>query len=245
MEETSDKRIVVITGAGSGIGRACGQRLAGSDVRIIALDRDGAAAEATIRLIEGAGFSGAAFACDVTRRADVDEVFRAIGPVHVLVNSAGAEDETALEDITPEDMRRMYEINVVGLFSVSQASLARMPDGGKIVNIGSRAYLGSRRHAHYVSSKAAVVGLTRAMALELAPRQITVNVVAPGPVRTPMLAGRSEEDLARFSAGYPGGRMPEPEDIAQAVAFFADPATRFITGQVLLVDGGRSLGGSI
>ena len=120
-----------------------------------------------------------------------------------------------------------------------------MPDGGKIVNIGSRAYLGSRRHAHYVSSKAAVVGLTRAMALELAPRQITVNVVAPGPVRTPMLAGRSEEDLARFSAGYPGGRMPEPEDIAQAVAFFADPATRFITGQVLLVDGGRSLGGSI
>lgn len=119
-----------------------------------------------------------------------------------------------------------------------------MPDGGKIINIGSRAYLGSPRHAHYVASKAAVIGLTRTMALELRSRQITINAVAPGPVRTPILEGRSKENLARLAADYPGGRLPEAEDIAQAVAFFADPATRFITGQVLLIDGGRSLGGS-
>jgi 3-oxoacyl-[acyl-carrier protein] reductase len=108
--------------------------------------------------------------------------------------------------------------------------------------VGSRAYLGSRHHAHYVASKAAVVGLTRTMALELSARQILVNAVAPGLVRTPLLSEISEERLVQLAADYPGGRLPEPEDVAQAVAFFADPATRFITGQVLIIDGGRSLG---
>lgn len=165
--------------------------------------------------------------------------------MQILVNSAGVDQEKSLEDITTEDMRRLYEVNAIGLFSVSQAALARMPNGGKIINIGSRAYLGSRRHAHYVASKVAVVGFTRTMALELTSRQITVNAVAPGPVRTPILAGRSEENLAQLAASYPGGHLPEAEAIAHAVAFFADPATRFITGQVLLIDGGRSLGGSV
>jgi len=244
MAELSDKRTLAITGAGSGIGRACAQRLAGADVSVIALDRNFSAAAETVKSIEGAGFSGSAVECDVTRREVVDEVFRALGPVHVLVNSAGVFGEKALEDITMEDMRQMYEVNVIGLFKASQAALVRMPSGGKIINIGSRAYLGLAKHAHYVASKGAVIALTRTMALELLSRQISVNAVAPGMVRTPLLAGLSEERFAQIVAGYPGGRLPEPEDIAQAVAFFADPATRFITGQVLIIDAGRSLGGS-
>jgi 3-oxoacyl-[acyl-carrier protein] reductase len=242
MAEQSKTRTIAITGAGSGIGRACARRLAGRDASVIALDRDHRAAEQTVELIEESGFPASCFECDVTQRETVERIVRSLGPIDVLVNSAGIDDEMALEDITPDDMRRLYEVNAIGLFVMTQAALTRMPAGGKIINIGSRAYLGSRRHAHYVASRAAVAGLTRILALELTGRQISVNAVAPGAVRTSLLAGRSAENLAQLNATYPGGHMPEPEDIAHVVAFFADVATRFITGQVLLIDGGRSLG---
>jgi 3-oxoacyl-[acyl-carrier protein] reductase len=140
------------------------------------------------------------------------------------------------------DMRRVYDVNVIGLLTITQAVLARMPGGGRIINIGSRAYLGSPNHAHYVASKAAVAGLTRTLVLELAARQITVNAVAPGPV-APRCSTRSPPSGSlRQPPHNPGGQLPEPEDVAQAVAFFADPATRFINGQILLLDGGRSAG---
>jgi 3-oxoacyl-[acyl-carrier protein] reductase len=118
-----------------------------------------------------------------------------------------------------------------------------MRPGGKIVNISSRAYLGARNHAHYVASKAAVVGLTRAMAMELAAAEILVNAVAPGLVDTPMLQALTPERRAAQLALQPTGKAARPEDIANAVAFLAAPSMAFITGQVLLVDGGKSLGG--
>jgi 3-oxoacyl-[acyl-carrier protein] reductase len=235
-------RTIVITGAGSGIGRAAALMLAAPGTRVLALDRNADAAEATGRSVTGAGGCGLAAACDVTDQAAVEAAFAAVEQVDVLVNSAGIFSDKPLAEVTAADLRQMYEVNAVGLFITTRAALARMPDGGRIINLASRAYLGSRDHAHYVPSKAAVVALTRTLAIELASRQITVNAVAPGLVLTPMLAGLPEERLAQLAAAYPGGRLPEAEDIAHVVAFLADPRTRFINGQILIIDGGRSAG---
>jgi len=112
------------------------------------------------------------------------------------------------------------------------------------VNIASRAYLGAKNHPHYVASKAALVGYTRASAMELAPRGIMVNAIAPGLIDTPLLRALTPERLAAQLALQPTGAAGRPEDIANAVAFFASPSTCFVTGQVLFVDGGKSLGGS-
>ena len=120
-----------------------------------------------------------------------------------------------------------------------------MQPGGAIVNIASRAMLGAKQYIHYAASKAAVAGFTRSLALELADRGITVNAVAPGVIETEMLRARSDTNLDALRSMQPGGTLGTPEDIAEAVGFLASDKARFVTGQVLLVDGGRSLGGSL
>jgi 3-oxoacyl-[acyl-carrier protein] reductase len=238
----SERRTVVITGAASGIGQACARRLAGPAAQIVALDRDPEGLASTVADVQGDGGTATSSVMDVTDTEQIRAVISAIPRIDVLVNCAGAFSLQRLEEVTDDDFRSLYEVNVIGLFAVTQAALARMPDGAAIVNLGSRAYLGSRDHVPYVASKAAVTGLTRTLALELRERRIAVNAVAPGMVRTPMVSGLGEEILDRAARNYPGGRLPEPEDVAHAVAFFADPATRFVTGQILLLDGGRSVG---
>jgi 3-oxoacyl-[acyl-carrier protein] reductase len=242
MPDAERVHTALITGAGSGIGRAAALRIGSQGSRILALDRDAESAQETANAVNTAGGHGVAVAANVTDRSAVEAAIGTVDRIDVLVNSAGIFGEKRLEEITADDLRSMYEVNAIGLFNATTVAVQRMPDGGRIINLASRAYLGSRDHAHYVASKAAVVGLTRTLAIDLAPRQIMVNAIAPGPVRTPMLSTLSDERLEQLAAGYPGGRLIEAEDVAQAIAFFADPATRSITGQVLIIDGGRSLG---
>ena len=138
----------------------------------------------------------------------------------------------------------MYDVNLLAVATLTQEAARDMAAGSKIVNIASRAYLGARNHPHYVASKAALVGYTRASAMELAPRGILVNAIAPGLIDTPLLRNLSAERLAAQLALQPTGRAGQPQDVANAVSFLASPSMDFITGQVIFVDGGKSLGGS-
>jgi len=134
-------------------------------------------------------------------------------------------------------------VNVIGTFLPAQEAARRMHAGGRIVTVSSRGALGGTRFAHYVASKAAVIGLTRAMAMELRARQIAVNSVAPGFTDTPMTRSAPAEMFAAWEQLEPSGKAATPDIIADAIAFLASPGTRFITGQTLFVDGGKSLGG--
>lgn len=180
---------------------------------------------------------------DITDPAATQALIDGATNLQLLVNNAGIFNTRDFDLLTADDFRQMYEVNLVAMFTLSQQAARVLPEGGRIVNLASRAAFGARNYAHYVASKAGVAGLTKAMALELADRQITVNAVAPGVIVTDMLLERAE-GLEGLRVQQPSGKLGTPEDIAHAVAFFADPRASFVTGQVLLVDGGRSVGGT-
>lgn len=234
----------IVTGAGSGIGRAIAHRLASEGYLVVVADRDEGPARETARQIEEKGFAARVEMLDITDAAATQAMIDATENLEVLVNNAGIFNVIAFDELKPDDFRRMYEVNLVAMFTLCQQAARKMKDGARIVNLASRAAFGARHYAHYVASKAGVAGFTKALALELAPRQITVNAIAPGVIETEMLRARSDSGLDALRAQQPTGRLGQPEDIAHAAAFFANPQAGFITGQVLLVDGGRSVGGT-
>ncbi|RQO47482.1 short-chain dehydrogenase [Variovorax sp. KBW07] len=241
---STEKPLVLVTGGASGMGRAIVERMARDGWRVVMADFNGELAERETQVLRAAGLDVECRAIDLTDEPAVRAMVQQLPPLAALVNNAGIFDERAFLDVTSADFRRMYEVNLLAVATLTQEAARKMASGARIVNIASRAYLGAKNHAHYVASKAALVGYTRASAMELAPRGIMVNAIAPGLIDTPLLRGLSPERLAAQLALQPTGAAGKPEDIANAVAFFASPATCFVTGQVLFVDGGKSLGGS-
>jgi 3-oxoacyl-[acyl-carrier protein] reductase len=243
MPPDADGRIAFVTGAAQGIGLATVARLAREGSRVIGLDRQAEGLTHAMAGLRDQGLDVVAAVCDICDRSAVTAALDAELHVDVMVCAAGIYNDAPLLDLTEQAFRQMLEVNVIGTFIAAQEAARRMQAGGRIVTVSSRGALGGTRFAHYVASKAAVIGLTRAMAMELRSRQIAVNSVAPGFTDTPMTRSAPPEMFAAWEQLEPSGKAASPDMIADAIAFLASSNTRFITGQTLFVDGGKSLGG--
>lgn len=236
------QQTAIVTGAGSGIGRAIAHRLAEDGFYVIVAERAEGPARETVSQLQAQGFNARAEILDITDSVATQALIDGADQLRVLVNNAGIFNVKAFDALTADDFRKMYEVNLVSMFTLSQQAARKLPQWGRIINLASRAAFGARNYAHYVSSKAAVAGFTKALALDLGARQITVNAVAPGVIQTDMLLERPDLHLLREQ--QPTGELGIPEDIAHAVSYFADPRANYVTGQLLIVDGGRSVGGT-
>lgn len=245
-----DGRTAIVTGSGSGMGRAFSIALAhaGADVVITELPGKEDAAEATAAEVRAAGRRALAVPLDVTQlssiHAMVERVVKEWGHIDILVNNAGVNIRQFAVDVTEDAWDRIIDTNQKGLFFCCQAVGRHMIErgqGGKIINIASQIGLvGDTQRIAYCASKAAVINLTRALALEWAPHRINVNAIAPTYVRTPLVEELLKDSSVRESVirRIPLGRIAEPEEIAGAVLFLAGSASDFVTGHTLVVDGG-------
>jgi NAD(P)-dependent dehydrogenase (short-subunit alcohol dehydrogenase family) len=241
------RRTVIVTGAAGGLGRAFALGFSAAGYGVVAADIDDAGAAETARSIEAAGGSALGQRVDVTDRSSTDAVCAAAaewgGGIDVLINNAGIYAgirRAPFEEITDDEWDRVVSVNVRGVWQMSRAASPHLRAGSRIVNIASATVLsGSEQWAHYVASKAGVVGLTRVMARELGRRDITVNALAPGFTLTDASLGLIED---AESYGVDRGairRALHPEDIVGAALFLAGEQSGFVTGQTLVVDGGR------
>jgi 2-hydroxycyclohexanecarboxyl-CoA dehydrogenase len=241
-------RIAVVTGGGSGIGRAIAERLAEDGLTVAVLDLNEAAADEVAAAVGGLALGGV----DVSDRSQVadaiDRCRAELGPVTVLVNNAGVPYFGRFLEVTEEAWRKVLDVNLTGTFHVTQLVLPDMIEArwGRIVNISSSSAQGGQQlMTPYVSSKAGMIGLTKSLALEFGPKGITVNTIPPGFIDTPMLRaseaegrlGGSVEDAA---ARTPVRRPGTPEDIAAATSFLVSEDASYVTGQVIGVNGGRN-----
>jgi len=246
-------RVAVITGAASGMGLAIARRLAARGDRVALMDLNGDGAVQAARELRDGGAAAIGTQVDVTDRAAVDAALEQarseLGPVAIMVTSAGVDAFDAVTEITPEKWERVLAINLTGTFHCLQAVVAEMVEAGwgRMVTISSSsAQSGAARMAHYVASKCGVIGLTRALALELAPHGITVNTIPPGMIDTPMLRHAEAKgdvyNIDKLAARLiPVGHTGTPEDIAATCAFLCSDEAGFITGQVIGVNGGLVL----
>ncbi|HIR47027.1 MAG TPA: SDR family oxidoreductase [Candidatus Caccousia avicola] len=235
-------KTALVTGGSRGIGAAVCRRLAEDGFRVVVhFNRSREKAEALAReLTEKTGLPHLALPAELAERAQVEELFRLAGPVDVLVNNAGIAQQKLFTDITEDDWRRMFAVDVDGVFRCCQCALPHMihEKSGCIINIASIwGEIGASCEVHYSAAKAAVIGLTKALAKELGPSHIRVNCVSPGVIDTEMNAMFDKETMRDLCESTPLGRIGSPEDIAAAVSFLASDAASFITGQTLSVNG--------
>jgi len=247
METGLKGKIALVTGSGSGIGKAIALGLAREGVDIAVNDVNAQNADGAVAEIRGLGSRAMALMASVADEAEVngmvDRIVAEWGGVDILVNNAGTTNQLLIEDTEKEEWERVLSINLGGAFNCSKAVVPSMKQrgGGRIINIIS--YSGEHMTmiggVSYTSSKSGICGLTRQLSFELGPYQITVNGISPGNVITPMLkAGTTRERLAEMKKWYPLRDMPTPEDIADAAVFLASDRARMITGVNFEVDGG-------
>lgn len=239
--------VAVVTGAGSGIGRAAAMRLAAEGASVGILDLDDESAKSVASEIEDHGGRAVAHALDVRDssavQATVDAVVSEFNGLHVAVNAAGVWNARALDDLEESEWDRFVGIHMTGPMLVAKHSLPhlRRVDGGNIVNVGSAGSLvGSKAAPHYGAVKGGLHLFGKSLALQLASEGIRVNTVCPGPTETALYEdiGGIDKVRSRMEAAVPLGRLGKPEEIAAAIAFVASPEASFITGSALVVDGG-------
>lgn len=245
-----DKRIALVTGASRGIGAAVAKRLA-ADGYFVIVNYNGSAqrAQEVVTQIVSAGNEAVALQCDVSDFDACGELIARItadyGRLDVLVNNAGITRDGLLMRMSEADFDAVIDTNLKGAFhTIRHASRQFLKQrSGRVINIASVAgLLGNAGQANYAASKAGVIGFTKSVARELASRQITVNAVAPGFIATDMVDAMTDSAKAAMTDHIPFGRIGEPEEVADVVAFLASDAARYVTGQIIAVDGGMSIG---
>lgn len=240
---TSTKGKALVTGAARGIALTVAERLARDGFEVLAADIDKAELEKQAALLQAAGLKVSARPLDISDRGAVADLFEREKPIQVVVNCAAlVPDMGPLAKLTEQALRRTMSVNLRGTFIINQEAARRMERGGRLINFATRGYLGTPSGVDYSASKGGVVGLTRSIAIELRWAGINANAVAPGMTDTRMLAHMTAEMRASMEAREPAGRAAHPTEIGSAVAFLASTNSAFITGQTLLVDGGKTLG---
>ena len=253
MTRSLNGKVAVITGAGSGMGRSMALRLAEDNARIAIWDINGAGAEETAKMVRDAGGTAIAIEADCSDKAAIkaaaEQTRRELGPILILVNNAGIAPFTEFLEIDEALLDRVLSVNLKGPFFVTQECVPDMiaAKWGRIINItSSSVQSGSAMQTHYTSSKGALLGLTKCLAMALGQHGITANMIPPGSIDTPMLRGalimQEPGRVEAYGAALPVGRIGQGEDIAAAAAFLASEEAGYMTGQTISVNGGRYMG---
>jgi 3-oxoacyl-[acyl-carrier protein] reductase len=233
-------RVSLVTGAGSGIGRAIAEKLAREGERVVVNDLEEASAEEVVAGIEESGGEATSVPGDVSDPEDVrrmvERAREAFGPIEVLVNNAGYGQQKPFVELTVEDFDRMIGVHLRGTFLCTSAVLPEMLAAGRgvIVNVASQlGQIGGVELSHYSAAKAGIIGLTKSLAREVSAQGVRVNAVAPGPINTELVLGLSEEWRRNKAAELPLGRFGEPWEVAETVAFLASEGAALYVGQTL------------
>jgi NAD(P)-dependent dehydrogenase (short-subunit alcohol dehydrogenase family) len=243
------KRTAIVTGAANGIGKAIAMKLADEGCYIVAVDIDQTGGT---KLVGELGEDNSQFAfCNITSDQEVSMLFQSLilkhGTIDILVNNAGIIRDNMIHKMLAEDFDDVISTNLKGTWLMCReaAKAMRQQRMGRIVNIASRAWLGNMGQSNYSASKAGVIGLTRVLAMELGKYNVLVNAVAPGLIDTPLSRSLEPDVLKKLIEAQPTKTIGKPEDVANAVSFLVSENTQFITGQVIYVDGGKSLGANL